>query len=355
MPFITQGKTNIKYILIVVVSAAIAGGGIFAYQYWWVPKHETKMPEIKPFQATEVGKWKLCKNDLFNFVFEYPAEWTHWMRESTKGEFVGDYDEISEHPDALQKECSFFNILLSSGPNITNAQTMEVKAYPSWARENNTKLQAMFEAATTLEGLMSSLGDTEFLKSEANEINLRHGDTLYVIRFSNSVDDTNKKRILQTFKFIQAPTNENPWKVYRSEAYGFELSYPSSFEFIDRGYDFQVEGGSTPKAYKYNYLLSIRTLSGSYLDILIYNNITLNLDDFINTYFTYLPPYASQEMVTIGDKEMREFLNIGMERGRELFWVNTSSGRGVNFLIVPNDTENLEDFHKVIDSFKFVR
>jgi membrane-bound inhibitor of C-type lysozyme len=34
MPFITQGKTNIKYILIVVILAAIAGGGILGYQYF---------------------------------------------------------------------------------------------------------------------------------------------------------------------------------------------------------------------------------------------------------------------------------------------------------------------------------
>jgi len=38
MPFITQGKANIKYILIVVILAAIVGGGILVYQYWWLPK-----------------------------------------------------------------------------------------------------------------------------------------------------------------------------------------------------------------------------------------------------------------------------------------------------------------------------
>ena len=31
MPFITQGKTNIKYLLIVVLVAAVAGGIIFIY------------------------------------------------------------------------------------------------------------------------------------------------------------------------------------------------------------------------------------------------------------------------------------------------------------------------------------
>ena len=44
MPFITQGKANLKYILIVVVLAAIVGGGILGYLY--IMKKEGKMPEI---------------------------------------------------------------------------------------------------------------------------------------------------------------------------------------------------------------------------------------------------------------------------------------------------------------------
>ena len=38
---ITQGKTNIKYLLIVVILAAIVGGGIFIYQYWLLPQMQT--------------------------------------------------------------------------------------------------------------------------------------------------------------------------------------------------------------------------------------------------------------------------------------------------------------------------
>ena len=39
MPFITQGKTNWKYILIVVILAFIVGGGILAWRYWLAPPH----------------------------------------------------------------------------------------------------------------------------------------------------------------------------------------------------------------------------------------------------------------------------------------------------------------------------
>jgi len=44
MAFITQGKTNIKYILIVIILATIVGGGILIYQFWLVSKEEAFPP-----------------------------------------------------------------------------------------------------------------------------------------------------------------------------------------------------------------------------------------------------------------------------------------------------------------------
>ena len=38
MQLISQGKTNWKYILIVVILAAIVAGGILAWQYGWIGK-----------------------------------------------------------------------------------------------------------------------------------------------------------------------------------------------------------------------------------------------------------------------------------------------------------------------------
>src|SRR4030042_477011 len=44
MPFLTQGKTNWKFLMILVVLAAIVGGGIL----WWAATQETPQPlEIK--------------------------------------------------------------------------------------------------------------------------------------------------------------------------------------------------------------------------------------------------------------------------------------------------------------------
>lgn len=61
MTFITQGKTNWKLLSIVVVLAAIVGGGISAYQYWWVLKEKIEAP----------AETKLIINDLKNAEYYF--------------------------------------------------------------------------------------------------------------------------------------------------------------------------------------------------------------------------------------------------------------------------------------------
>jgi hypothetical protein len=46
MPLLTKGKTNWKYILIVLILAVIVGGGILGY-CWWIAKEKISLPPVK--------------------------------------------------------------------------------------------------------------------------------------------------------------------------------------------------------------------------------------------------------------------------------------------------------------------
>ena len=69
MTFLTQGKTNWKYILIVVILAVIAGGGILDYYYSWIKELDTRfaeielrLPEEKPSEGVKIVEFTPLKS-----------------------------------------------------------------------------------------------------------------------------------------------------------------------------------------------------------------------------------------------------------------------------------------------------
>ena len=64
-----------KSILIIILTAIIAGSGILAYQYWWIPKEEAKMPEVKtPERSITTGVEKYLHKDAVLHGVEMPPE-----------------------------------------------------------------------------------------------------------------------------------------------------------------------------------------------------------------------------------------------------------------------------------------
>lgn len=84
--FIKQGKTNIEHLLIVIILAAIIGGGILGWRYWWLPKQEvetpaTEVPEKAKAIEDETADWKVYNNQEgygykgYAFEIKYPKDW----------------------------------------------------------------------------------------------------------------------------------------------------------------------------------------------------------------------------------------------------------------------------------------
>ncbi len=68
-----EGKTNIKYLFIVIILAVIVGGGILIYQYWWFPKGEIKTP--KEAEISEVDRKEIIiQNNKICLPFPKNAE-----------------------------------------------------------------------------------------------------------------------------------------------------------------------------------------------------------------------------------------------------------------------------------------
>lgn len=119
--FIKQGKTNIKYLLIVIILAVIVGRGFF----WLIKQQE--IPIIQSFEIekseeksegiagevdeilleNEVTGWNIYRNEEYGFEFKYPKNFFWWEPEIR----ITDCNNIN-----LQNECPDIEIESSPFP-----------------------------------------------------------------------------------------------------------------------------------------------------------------------------------------------------------------------------------------------
>lgn len=128
MPFLTQGKINFKFILLVVILAIIVGGVILAYQYLWLPKNSQKPVactqeakicpdgsavgrigpncEFAPCPSVKVDEtagWRTEANAEYGFEFKYP----------------NNFFDSNQEPRVLVGDCNY-NFFPDQCPNINN-------------------------------------------------------------------------------------------------------------------------------------------------------------------------------------------------------------------------------------------
>jgi|GEM_PF-4473007 len=96
MPFIAQGKTNLKYILIIVVLAVIVGGGILAWQYWWAPSPPSPVkPPVTPSEVSPTDETAKQQRS---------ADYIYIVQSGKVAEKEGDYTLIKMLPDGTGQE-----------------------------------------------------------------------------------------------------------------------------------------------------------------------------------------------------------------------------------------------------------
>ena len=165
-----------KGIFIIILAAIIAGSGILAYQYWWMPEEI----EIQPQFSTkdETADWKTYTNPEADFTFEYPSNW----------EIIDDYFyETASGIKAKQRTI----ILQEIGNKNSN----------DWIRMNPRQFQ-------------SNVG-------KCKGSFCTYSEKIEVLNIFNKVAESFKKK------------ETDDWKVYRNEEYGFEFQYPQIYDQED--------------------------------------------------------------------------------------------------------------------------
>ena len=166
MSFITQGKTNWKFLLIVIILAIVVGGGVFAWQYWWVPKEEVKAPEVKA--PKEITITSPSKGEIWKVGGTYQIRWTPSDPKGTVG-------------------------IILSDTGISSVSLSKI-----WQVEN-----------------IPDTGNYSFTVPEASP-----GD-----KYQIYISSKEKYGYSELFSIISKDETAD-WQTYRNEEYGFEIKYP---------------------------------------------------------------------------------------------------------------------------------
>jgi hypothetical protein len=266
MPFITQGKTNWKYILIVVILAFLIGGGILVYQYRWVPIVEkpTLLPEVfkkstcycssaddcyKNYDVkTESQFWECSENKCFYQCIETaPIQFSPGVEGMTfcmsvatsigwppllKGGEIEENSVLLEWTSASEENAIEFNIYrkIASEEDINNL--------------NNKNLASGFweiEKQENLYDVIKNENVTSFVDQEVeSEKTYLYGITgtdrfchegnffeFFVVSFPNEIKIWKGGEMTIIWKAEEVIEDETAdWKTYRNEKYGFEFQYP---------------------------------------------------------------------------------------------------------------------------------
>jgi hypothetical protein len=232
MPFLTKGKTNWGYILIILILALIVGGGILSYLRYFNEKilSSVKFPEIKKPEKIieETTNWKTYRNEEYGFEMKYPPNFE--PREEGKIDFV-QKEEIS--PATL---CSvlIFTLNVSSLENY-----LEFYADKLGKKIISKEIKTFGEAKDGIFYIIElspEYKETGFIFNQRPfTFHFWRDDTHVWTRKPESVNLFLK--MLSTLKFftpsLKVSIKEiNNERIYRNEIYGFEFKYPLNWESL---------------------------------------------------------------------------------------------------------------------------
>lgn len=243
MPLITQGKTNWKFLLIVIILAVVVG--VIALRC------SLKKEQLYQPSEIETANWKTYKNDSYGFEFNYPNN--HVFVEETdkdklkKRQIIGENLLLDEQLLRIGIYTDKDNVDLSYGYiriNVyTNNNNFSLEQLTSWdfPAYPNTQKEVSFNGIRGMEQYVG--GGAACWK----EVSFLGNKMIYTFSFLGDIGGTNGcelgrlccidsareaifNEMLSTFRFIEDETAE--WKTYRNEEVGIELKYPSDWKDI---------------------------------------------------------------------------------------------------------------------------
>ncbi len=214
MNFITKGKTNWKYILIIIVVAAITAGGILAYQYMWpvgeVEKEETVQDETANWQiySFSVQELRIIKEQL-------TPEKQEELEKKIRDQRLEDCSfEIKYPQDWTVYTWPLHGVIVPAG--------LFIEEDPK--NHNGCSFQMSFRGDPEKEKYCFpiSLSSGESNQEQCDNIFNQMFSTFKFIKV-NKIEEIQK---------IEVKSETDHWETYTNEKYGLEFEYPKDWEAL---------------------------------------------------------------------------------------------------------------------------
>ena len=221
MPFIAQGKTDLKYILILVILAAILGGGILVWQYLGVLEKPAKEKSVLAPKG-----WQSYENEKYGYKIFYPSDW------QTK--------EISGFPFHIQMFAK--ELPEKAAPQLQNAFVVSsvFSKLPLEFFIRHNPYGEKFDPESAEKLLINQKSALKFFHSTEvgnfQIVYLKNGDYIFSFFFNNDCEKAICNQMLANVEFkekekllVQEEIDTKNWESYTDEPFGrnpFAYSVP---------------------------------------------------------------------------------------------------------------------------------
>ncbi len=318
MALLVQGKTNFRYIFIVLILALLVGGGIL----WWIKTQELPFTQLSEIKNSE----KIIQTGIIEGSLGYPSDF-----------IPADMKVCAENTITKKQYCT--------DKHIKDTKYTYGEGYKIEVPVGNYYVFATIPSWGNYRAYYS-----EFITCGLSVKCLSHEPILITVKTSETVTGINPQDWYKPLEEIIKDETAN-WQTYRNEEYGFEMKYPLGDWTVSTGYCSNAYFGTDKNCVSINYAAGSDCSVNIIVDRSQYDNcLSLFSAKIENVNFAGTPAFKNPSINAMGT-------NYCVQKNNNYFTIFTTQSyisphRNPEEPLPPDCPSSEEE--KILSTFRFI-